>query len=274
MPAVPVPYVSRLFVYPVKSLAGLEVPTVHLDALGARGDRRWVVTRPDGVCITQREEPRLALLVPVLDNGTLRIRRPDGAELAVEPAGGAPIRVTVWDDTVEAQPAGPAADRWLAAFLGIACRIAYLPDTAVRPAGSRAPLGTRVGFHDAYPIHLVSQAAVDALNRRLRERGRPEDITVQRFRPNIVVAGTAPHAEDTWRRVALADTEFAVVKPCDRCSVTTVDPATGLRGTEPLATLATYRRRDGKVFFGQNLVHLGHGEIATEAPVTVLESAA
>jgi uncharacterized protein YcbX len=123
-----------------------------------------------------------------------------------------------------------------------------------------------IAFADAFPILVISQASLDALNARLET-----SVSMDRFRPNLVIEGSAPHAEDAWKRIRVGDVEIALVKPCDRCSVPAVDPATGVRGREPVRELATYRKRGGKIYFGQNGVHRTPGVLRVGDPVVVLE---
>jgi uncharacterized protein YcbX len=163
--------------------------------------------------------------------------------------------------------AGDAAAHTISAHLGTPVRLVHMPDSSVRsvnPDYGRA--SDRVSFADAFPLLLIAQESLDALNARLAE-----PIPILRFRPNIVVAGGRAHAEDEWRRIRLGRIECVVVKPCSRCATTTVDPATGVRGKEPLRTLTTYRSWNQKVWFGQNLIHRQQGEIGVGDPVEVLE---
>jgi hypothetical protein len=132
----------------------------------------------------------------------------------------------------------------------------------------RTPVEAHTAFSDGYPLLVLSEGALDALNARL-----PAPLPIARFRPNLVVADCEPHAEDGWRRIRVGALELVLVKPCDRCAVTTVDPETGERGgAEPLRTLARYRRRDGAVWFGQNAIALGTGRLGVGARVEVLET--
>jgi uncharacterized protein YcbX len=143
-----------------------------------------------------------------------------------------------------------------------------MPPDTVRPVDvDHAGPGHRVGFADGYPLLLLSEGSLDELNRRLEA-----PLPMDRFRPNVVVDGCGPHAEDRWRRLRVGDVEMRVVKPCSRCSITTVDQATAARGPEPLATLADYRLAGGKVLFGQNLVHESRGTLRVGDVVEVLES--
>jgi uncharacterized protein len=259
--------VSELYVYPVKGAAPIPLRTARLDSFGISHDRRWLIVADDGEFITQRNYPRLAQLATALEAAALvlRSRRAGELRLPLTPAGGPTRQVRIWGDVVAAVDAGAAAADFVSTHLGTTARLVFMPDTTLRQADlDHARPGDRVSFADGFPLLLTTQASLDELNRRLAE-----PVPMLRFRPNIVVDGTArPHEEDDWRSIRIGDVPCDVVKPCARCVVTTIDPATATPGREPLHTLAQYRRRDGKVWFGQNLVHRGTGELRVGDAVT------
>jgi len=261
-------HVTGLTLYPVKGLRGIPVSACRIGPLGLEGDRRWMIVDANGTFLSQRSHPRMALVETAMvgegeagrgeaqEAGRSRIRltAPGLApvEIPAVPREGAPVPVTIWDDPVNAVAPSPEADAWMSAYLEAPVRLVYQPDHAVRPTDGAFAPGGRVSFADGYPVLLVTQASLDELNRRLAE-----PVPMARFRPNVVVGGPgAPHAEDRWRRIRVGGVHLAGVKRCARCTVTTVDPATGVRGVEPLRTLAGYRAAGGKVWFGQNLVPL------------------
>ena len=165
--------------------------------------------------------------------------------------------VTVWDDTCPATWVGERAAEWFSDFLGSPCSLVHMADEVVRPANPAfAASGVRVGFADAFPFLLISEESLADLNRRLAD-----PLPMNRFRPNLVVAGVEPYAEDGWQKIEIGGIRLQVVKPCGRCLVTTTDQATGDRGKEPLRTLATYRKVGGEVMFGQNVVHENTGRL-------------
>ena len=261
---------AAIHIHPVKSCAPLALQAASVEARGLAHDRRYLVVDADGRFLTGRQLPRLTLLRALPVAGGLALQAPGMPAHALAAPDGNPerITVTVWGDTVDAAACEAAVDAWLSRFLGHPVRLAHmdhLAQRAVDPAYGRA--GDEVGFADGYPLLLLSQAAHDALNARL---ARPVPIT--RFRPNLVVAGCAPHAEDGWRRIRIGATEFDLVKPCTRCILTTVNPATGVAAAdgEPLATLMRDRLFDDGVHFGQNLVPRNTGTLAVGMPVTVL----
>jgi len=256
-------------VYPLKSARGRPVAEAILDELGFVGDRRWCVVDPDGRVVTQRECPALATIdADGGPNGIVLRRAGLGTlEVAIPEPDRPRVSVRVHDDRTEGIPAIGEAETWLGTALGRSLRLLHMPSNvrrAVNPAYGRP--GDRVGFADGYPILLTSEASLDEVNRRLQE-----PVPMDRFRPNVVVDAERPFVEDEWKRIRIGTARFRVVKSCARCVVTTTDQRTGTRGAEPLRTLATFRQSEGKVLFGQNLVHDDRGPIRVGDRVEVLE---
>lgn len=253
---------SALYLYPVKSLGGIPVSAANVDALGLVGDRRFMVVDAQDRFLTQRTLPRMALLRPTLGPATLRLEQPDGTGIAVPLASdpAAPLRrVTVWkSEGLLAEDAGDEAAAWLGAALATPCRLVRIGRAFHRPVSKAAAVaGDVVSFADAYPFLVLSEASLADLNDRLAERGE-DPLPMNRFRPNLVVSGCAPYAEDTWPHFQIGGVRFRAGGPCARCVVTTTDQETAVRGKEPLRTLATYRRDPhdpADVNFGQNLLH-------------------
>jgi uncharacterized protein YcbX len=261
---------SSLHVYPIKGCRGLAPAEWDVDEFGLRHDRRWMIVSLTGEYVTQREEPRLALICPALEHDKLVLRAPGMPDLALPlvPAARDRVEVEVSDELTEAVPLGHEAAHWLGRFLGALVRLVWMPDDVVRPTDPTYATGYRVSFADGFAFLLVSEASLADLNGRLAM-----PLPMNRFRPNLVVRGTEPFAEDGWRTLRVGALELDVVKPCGRCVVTTTDQDTGERGKEPLRTLASFRQQDGKVMFGQNLVHRGTGRLATGMAVEVVASA-
>jgi uncharacterized protein YcbX len=261
--------VTGLYRYPLKSARGASLDEATLDPFGIAGDRRWCLRGEDGKVITQRDCPALARLEVREIEAGIELHS-DGRDpvtvLRPEP-GTEPLSVLVWRDRTEGLPAGAKADAWLGSLLERPCRLLYMtPDTHRQVSLEYGQPGDRVSFADGYPLLLTSEASLADLNRRL-DRALPMD----RFRPNLVIDGEAPFAEDEWARIRVGSTEFRVVKPCARCVVTTTDQRTGAGGPEPLRTLASFRNAGGKVLFGENLIHDGPGPVRLGDPVEVLE---
>ena len=259
---------SEIWRFPVKSLRGQRFTQSRIDSRGFQYDRHWMVVGATGKFLTQRQYERMALVDTSVTNGKLQLRCVGMPPLDVDDTAPAEsLVVQVWSDRCEALAVDPRADEWLSTLVGEACRLVVFPGHTVRlvdPEYGRR--GDQVGFADGFPFLLIGQASLDDLNARLAD-----PVPIVRFRPNLVVTGAAPYAEDRWRRIRIGDVTFRVVKPCSRCVIPTIDPLSAQRSREPLKTLATYRRRDNKIYFGQNLVHDGWGELHEGMSVDVLE---
>ena len=264
--------VAEIHVFPVKGLSGFAASSARVEPWGLQHDRRWLVVDPTGRFLTQRVSPSMAVIRAEATGHGLRLSHPAHGSLDVAVPGprAATMQVTVWRSTMQAALADAAADAWLGAVLGQPLRLVYMHDTACRPVNpAYGRPGETVSFADGYPVLLTSLGSLGDLNARL---ARP--VPIGRFRGNIVVDGAAPWAEDSWRLVRIGDAVFRVVKPCDRCIVTTVDQQTGQRPdrTEPLRTLGTFRQDENGIMFGQNLVPTTTGQIAVGDAVDVLET--
>ena len=260
--------VSELVVYPVKGCRGVPVASVEPDAYGLPADRRWMVVDETGRFLSQRVEPRLALVRAMLDPSRLVLEAHGMPPLEV--SAGAEARlvpVTVWDDQGPARDAGDAAARWLSQHLRRPARLVQRDESFQRVANPEYAPGARLAFNDAYPVLVIGEASLAELNRRLE---RP--LRMDRFRPNVVISGASPFAEDGWRRIRVGDGVLRLVKPCTRCVATTVDQQSSEKGAEPLRTLASFRRWNGSVIFGQNAVVERPGLMRLGDAVEVLES--
>ena len=254
---------SQLILYPIKSCAGVVVDeaTVTTAGLAAEGvhDREWMVVAPDGQFLTQREYPRMALLVPRVEGDALVVRAPGMAPLALPlaPAGDAPARmVRIWDDEVDAADCGDGAAEWISRTLGTRCRLVRFRPGVVRPTSTKWTGGVvaRTRFADGYPLLLTGAASLADLNRRLVAAGRDE-LPMDRFRPNVVVAGIEAFEEDYVESFTAGEVVIKPVKPCARCPIPAIDQRTGEAGADPLDILQTYRanaRMEGAVCFGMN----------------------
>ncbi len=244
---------SAIYIYPIKSLGGFAVDSARVEERGLQHDRRWMLVDADNNFLTQRNHPQLALLQVSLPGDELVVTHKttlDQISIPQEPQTSEVLRVKVWSDTCRAVAASPVADAWFSGFLGQPCRLVYMPDTTKRRVDARyAVADNHTSFSDGYPFLLIGQASLNDLNSRLAE-----PLPMNRFRPNLVVSGGEPYAEDDWHELHVGETAFFGVKPCGRCTVTTTDQETGETGKEPLKTLAAYRKRGNKILFGQNMV--------------------
>lgn len=258
--------VAQLFVYPVKSCAGFSVPQVSLSDTGLQWDRAWMVVDAQGDFITQRDEPRMALIHTALRDGALVLETVGMAALAVaDDRAEERLAVRVWDDVVPAHSAGAAAATWFSEVLGRFCRLVRF-DPAYRrlsspkwTAGFEAPHQ----FADGFAVLVTSQASLDGLNARLLAAGEAS-VGMERFRPNLVIAGVEEHDEDRIDDLYIAldagEAHLQLCKPCVRCPIPDIDPATARQGTAVGDMLRTYRRNDrmkGGITFGMNAVVRG-----------------
>jgi uncharacterized protein YcbX len=252
---------QSLRVYPVKSCAGISLTEALVVETGLEFDRTWMVVDPEGTFVSQRELPRLQLVAPTLRRSDLMLRAPGMLALHLRlDAAEAACRVRVWDDEVTAYDMGDLAARWFSDFARRPLRLVRFDPEARRLSSLRwtAGLEAENAFSDAFPLLVASTASLAELNRRLAARGKPP-VTIERFRPNLVLDGLDAHGEDFIDEIAFDDVRLKVVKPCARCTIPNVDPANAEPGTEPGDTLAGYRadqRLEGAVTFGMNAIIL------------------
>lgn len=266
--------ITQLYLYPLKSAAGLTSNEAFVTYEGLLGDRRFMLAKLDGRFISARTHPRLQgiQVQPVAGGLDLHFNLSYGGEhpLAVRYSEflQQPVTATVWDDTFTAFSTHPSYDAWFSELLGEAVQFIWLGEHSQR---YRECLDTAVSFADGYPLLLISQASVNDLNLRADAR-----LEMSQFRPNLVVSETRAFEEDGWRSIRIGEVEFVVAKPCSRCVMTTIEPGTeGFNALkEPLATLLRYRHgSDGEVYFGQNLIAVNEGIIRQGDKVEVLEYA-
>jgi len=262
-------HLSALHLYPIKSSAPLAVEAARVQTRGLEYDRRWMVVDADGRFITGRELPRLTLVVAQPGPEGLSLSAPRMPTLSVPiPLAEATRPVTVWKNEVAAKPAGASADQWLSEFLQRPAHLVHMDAAVTRPmTDPKSQAGDEVSFADAFPLLLISRAALEGLNERLAK-----PVSMLQFRPNLVVDGVAAHAEDGWKRIRIGEVEFDVAKACTRCVFTTVDPVRGEKDPdgEPLRTLIGYRRTPEGVTFGQNLIPRSLGSVRVGDAVQVL----
>ncbi|WP_420031927.1 MOSC domain-containing protein [Streptomyces sp. cg28] len=271
------PVLSSIHVYPLKAVRGHAPHEAVVEPWGLAGDRRWVLVDAAGKIITQRPHPRLALAsAGLLPGGALRLSAPGTRPLTVQvPEPGPTTVIEVWRDKVEAVPAAAEAHAWWSAYLDTEVRLVHLDDPASRrpidPAYARP--GETVSFADGYPLLLTTLSSLDALNSLIAQGDHADEgpLPMDRFRPNVVVSGTSPWAEDDWTRITIGEVTFRITKKSGRCVVTTTNQETAERGKEPLRTLARHRRFGDQLCFGTNLVPESSGSIRLGDPLTVVE---
>jgi uncharacterized protein YcbX len=269
--------VSALYVFPVKSCAGLRVEELSLDALGAARDRRFMLVDERGCLVSQREQPRLALVqVAVAEPGGIVLRATGRPALSVDaPSGRGDERdAVIWEDRVRVRDCGDAAAAWLSDLLAVGVRLVHLPAENARSVDpTYAPSDARVGLADGFPLLVTTDASLTDLSARVGAT-----LEMERFRPNVVIGGGRAWDEDRWDALRVGAIPLRLVKPCARCSMTLVDPATGESSAEPLRTLARFRRgtdfgfhdaRAASTYFGWNALHESIGALHVGDAVTV-----
>ncbi|NRA38696.1 MAG: MOSC domain-containing protein [Planctomycetes bacterium] len=244
--------VQSLHVYPVKSCRGIDVDRTSLNQWGMLHDRAWVLSDPDGIMITQRTKPVLSQIYTGIDSGTLILSAPghDDFCIAIDHIGNA-AEVDVWTNICHGIDQGDAVASWIKMVSNIDARLlridpAYFREVEIPEKFAHLD-GASTAFADGYPMLIIAQESLDDLNARLDEA-----VPMNRFRPNIVVSGCEPYAEDTWQHIQIGDVQFDVVKACERCVMTMVNQDTSKISKEPLKTIAKYRPG---VTFGMNLIH-------------------
>lgn len=258
---------SQLMIYPVKSCAGINLQSADTSPFGLQYDRRWMLVDANGVMLTQRQHPRMCLIQPMLDNCQLTLDAPGMDQLHVT-QGTVEIAVSVWEDQCDAVDCGDQAAEWLSEFMGLPTRLVYFAEDEIRQVDlNYAQPGDITAFSDGFPYLLISQASLDALNSRLQV-----PVEMRRFRPNLVIEGCEAFAEDHWQSLVIGDVTFRRVKPCSRCVIPSIDPTTAEKNPEVVKALASFRRIDKRVLFGQNLTASGQGRLHTGMAVRLIDT--
>ena len=252
--------VSSLIYYPIKACRGIEVDSSCVSRMGLEHDRLMMVVTPEGEFLTQREFPRLALVTPKLMDDAVELSAPNYESIQVGiQTSGTPWLVDIWKSKgAHAIDQGEEAANWFSDWLGTEVRLVHIADGYKRLVNESYAIkeDDHTGFADGYPILLTSEEGLRDLNTHLEF-----PVPMNRFRPNIVVKGCGPFEEDTWNRIGIGDVELAVVKPCARCVVTTIDKETLEQSKEPLKTLSKYRKHKLGAIFGQNVIPLNGGSL-------------
>lgn len=264
--------ISRLYVYPIKSLGGIELNSASLTDRGIEHDRRWMLVDENNRFLTQREFSKMALLRTAIHANELTVyekgNEVDKIIVNLYPTGNGTVNVQVWDDVCEAIEMSKEVNDWFSHKLTMPCKLVYMPDESKRQVDDDYIMNNDItGFSDAFPVLMIGQASLDDLNSRLEI-----PVPMNRFRPNIVFTGGDPYQEDTLQHFQINGIDMFAVKPCARCVVTTTDQETGATAKEPLKTLATYRTGNNKVYFGQNILYKNEGIIKVGDELKVVET--
>ncbi|MBC7898867.1 MAG: MOSC domain-containing protein [Saprospiraceae bacterium] len=254
-------HLSEINIYPVKSLMGISLGEARVENRGLQFDRSWMLVDENNKFLTQREFPKMATVNVAVDKESLTAAA-DGSSIVIplipEPEDTASVKI--WTSSVKGRVYSAEVNDWFSEAIGTECRLVLMPEETkrkVNPFYAVRKFKDTVSFADGYPFLLIGESSLDDLNSRL-----DAPLPMNRFRPNFVVAGSEPFAEDIWKKIRIGETVFHLVKPCARCVITTVDQSIGeMDGKEPLKTLAAYRNKGGNVMFGQNLIAEAGGGI-------------
>jgi uncharacterized protein YcbX len=253
---------SEIWVYPVKSLPGIRLKTANVFNKGLENDRRFMLIDAQGNFMTQRVYPQMTFFDVSLDNQVIRVRSKTNERLGTlfvkPPVSESPsFKTLIWDAEVNVVEVNPSFSKWFSEALKVNCKLVFFPeknDRRVDPEYVKQE--HHVSLADGYPFLIIGKPSLRDLNQKAGV-----EFSMTRFRPNFVFEGGEPYEEDEWANFGIGPIRFAGVKPCGRCVLITVDPDTGIKGEEPLRTLASYRRKKGKVCFGENVIPLNEGEI-------------
>lgn len=259
--------VSGISIYPVKSCREIKLNSVFVGSFGLENDRRWMVVDENRVMLTQRKISEMCLIqVELTDSGIILSTLSQEHLHVSKPESKNKVTVKVWHDECQAYDAGVDAAKWLSDALSVKCRLVYFPDDEFRQVDLiYANQGEKTAFSDGFPLLLISEASLSDLNARLST-----PITMQRFRPNIVVSGCEPFEEDSWKSIRIGGIVFRIVKPCSRCIIPSINVETAIREREPIKTLSSYRKHEGKIYFGQNVIANSRGNINLGMEVEVI----
>jgi uncharacterized protein len=262
--------IHSLHVYPIKSCRGIDLKTAELVETGIKYDRHWMLVDEQGNFLTQRQLPQMAgISCQILDQSLIvTADNEDSLEVPLEQTPAGSKSVNIWNDTCKAAIVSTQASAWFSKVLGLACELVYLPESEKRQVDPRyAEPGKIVGFADGFPLLIVSLASIELLNEKLEQK-----VSIDRFRPNIVIEGCPAHAEDDWHKIAIDNIVIQLAKPCSRCVIPSIDQHSSQKHPTILKTLATYRRSGNMIFFGQNGLHNRNGILTTGHPIQLINN--
>lgn len=265
------PALDQISIYPIKSCAGINLNHSEVEDRGFPLDRRWLLIEENGAFISQRNSPKLGQIIISHHRDHLLVSSAGKGSLTLELESSSftQVKAQIWKDTVQGNWISHECDAWFSEILERRVRLVHMNREVRRPlAKSYLPHNRsfEVSFADGYPYLLTNQESLRDLNGRL-----DHPIPMDRFRSNLVVSGFEAFAEDHWKHIRIGGVEFLVVKACARCVVTTIDQESGMASKEPLKTLATYRKQNGKVNFGMNLIALNTGSVNKGDLVVILK---
>ncbi len=261
---------NGIYIYPVKSLAGIKLDRWQVDDKGLLYDRKWMLIDQNNRFLSQRQLPQMALISTSLTKEHLIIDTPgmDSLSIPLESNSGTTLEARIWQDSCPAKTVSPDADQWFSQFLKIKCQLVFQEAHTIRPVDPKyAKASDKVAFSDGFPFLIISEASLASLNEAMQL-----NLSMLRFRPNLVISGCESYDEDSWREINIADINFRLPKPCSRCNIPNIDPDTADSGKEPLTTLSQLRKWNNQVFFGQNALHDKAGLLSVGDKVNIIRA--
>ncbi len=265
---------SEINIYPIKSLGGISLKESFAEPRGLKYDRRMMIVDEQGIFMTQRDFPQMALLKTKINNHELIVYHLLTQQSIALPLtetdlnNSKKLKIKIWDDVCDAKSVSKIADEFFTDIIGIKCHLVFMPEDERRIVDPQRKYVSDlhiVSFADGYPFLIIGQSSLEELNKRLEK-----PVPMNRFRTNFVFTGGEAFEEDNWREFLIGDLKFKAVKPCARCVITTTDQETALRNQEPLKTLSTFRKFGNKVLFGMNLVAYSTGKLKVGDKITLL----
>jgi len=259
-----------IYIYPIKSCAGIRVNRWPVTQKGLMYDRQWMIIDQNGQFLSQRKLPQMALIQPTVLDQQLVLSAPEMEEIqfSIEKVDTSEvvIQANIWQDQCRVKPVSNELDQWLSEFLKINCRLVYQDQNDIHQVDQHyAKPQDQVYFSDGFPFLIISENSLADLISRM-----PYKISMLRFRPNLVISGSPSFAEDHWQEIEIGEISFRLPKPCSRCPIPNIDPKTGKSSKETIKTLNQYRRFNNQVYFGQNALHNVSGQLSIDDPVIIL----
>ncbi|MDX1700203.1 MAG: MOSC domain-containing protein [Melioribacteraceae bacterium] len=262
---------SQIFIYPVKSLPGISMETSKVEERGLKYDRRWMLVNKENKFITQRFYPNMVFIDVKIDSENLSFAHKSKSIPKLKVSLNRPPQLTgnvqIWDDYCQAMIYSKEINDWFSEAIDAECKLVYMPEVTQRKTSTEYFKKSKdVSFADGYPYLIIGEKALEYLNSKL-----DKPVKMIQFRPNLVFSGGKEHEEDEWKEVKIGGINFAVVKPCARCVITTIDTEKGNKNKEPLSTLSRYRNYNNKILFGQNAIALSTGMLNLGDKISIVK---
>jgi len=260
---------KEIWIYPIKSLGGIQLETCNTITEGLEHDRRWMLVDEQGIFMSQRTCPEMALFSCRLTDRELIINyKGDSVEIPLSEQSDKLTDVQVWESNFKAHEVSDSISQWFSDRLSQKVTLVRMTEDSNRTkALKEPPYETNLSMADGYPYLLLGTASMKQLNEKLTTK-----ISANRFRANLIIETDVPHVEDTWKNVSIGNTSLQIIKPCARCQVITIDQETGKQGKEPTKTLASYRKESNKILFGVNAICTQEGRVAVGDEVNLINN--